>query len=109
VTSVTGRWRITEMDMWDREAIDLVQPGFFEFTDDGFGSVAGFARRSWRVSGKPAGAGALDVEQSRRTRDISSRTARHYASPPARAGERPVQSSLRAGWPFVDEGHGEHA
>ena len=41
MTSVTGRWRITEMDMWDREAIDLVQPGFFEFTDDGFGSVAG--------------------------------------------------------------------
>jgi hypothetical protein len=25
VTSVTGRWRITEMDMWDREAIDLVR------------------------------------------------------------------------------------
>src|SRR6266487_67552 len=25
VTSVTGQWRITEMDMWDREAIDLVQ------------------------------------------------------------------------------------
>ena len=27
------------MDVWDREAIDLVQPGFFEFTGDGFGSM----------------------------------------------------------------------
>ena len=39
MTSVTGRWRITEMDMWDREAIDLVQPGFIEFTGDGFGRL----------------------------------------------------------------------
>ena len=37
--SVTGRWRITEMDMWDREAIDLVRPGFIEFTGDGFGRL----------------------------------------------------------------------
>ncbi len=37
--SVTGRWRITEMDMWDREAIDLVQPGFIEFTGDGYGRL----------------------------------------------------------------------
>ena len=39
VKSVTGRWRITEMDVWDREAIDLVQPGFIEFTGDGFGCM----------------------------------------------------------------------
>ena len=25
--SITGRWRITEMDNWDQEAIDLVKPG----------------------------------------------------------------------------------
>lgn len=24
----TGRWRIVEMDNWDRDAIDLVRPGF---------------------------------------------------------------------------------
>jgi len=24
---LTGRWRIVEMDMWDRDAIDLVEPG----------------------------------------------------------------------------------
>ena len=28
-------WRITEMDNWDQEAVDLVQPGFIEFDEDG--------------------------------------------------------------------------
>jgi hypothetical protein len=35
--SITGRWRITETDMWDQDAIDLIQPGFIEFSDDGLG------------------------------------------------------------------------
>ena len=35
--SITGRWRITEMEMWDQDAVDLVQPGFMEFSDDGLG------------------------------------------------------------------------
>jgi hypothetical protein len=38
-TSVKGQWRITEMDNWDQEAVDLVQPGFIEFDDDGLGSL----------------------------------------------------------------------
>jgi len=37
--SITGRWRITEMDNWDQETIDLVQPGFIEFGEDGLGSL----------------------------------------------------------------------
>jgi hypothetical protein len=37
--SITGRWRITEMDNWDQEAIDLVKPGFIEFGEDGLGSL----------------------------------------------------------------------
>ena len=37
--SITGRWRITEMDNWDQEAVDLVQPGFIEFDDNGLGSL----------------------------------------------------------------------
>ena len=37
--SIIGRWRITEMDNWDQEAVDLVQPGFIEFDDDGLGSL----------------------------------------------------------------------
>ena len=27
------------MDNWDQEAIDLVQPGFIEFGEDGLGSL----------------------------------------------------------------------
>jgi hypothetical protein len=38
-TSVIGRWRITEMDNWDQEAVDLVQPGFIGFDDDGLGEL----------------------------------------------------------------------
>ena len=35
---VAGKWRIMDMDLWDREAIDLVGPAFIEFTVDGRGS-----------------------------------------------------------------------
>jgi len=28
-------WRITEMDLWDQEAIDLVEPAFIEFAGQG--------------------------------------------------------------------------
>ena len=38
-TSIIGRWRITEMDNWDQEAVDLVQPDFIEFDDDGLGGL----------------------------------------------------------------------
>jgi hypothetical protein len=36
---IIGRWRITEMDNWDQEAIDLVEPGFIEFDEDGLGGL----------------------------------------------------------------------
>jgi hypothetical protein len=29
-----GRWRIVQMSGWDRDAIDLVEPGFIEFAKD---------------------------------------------------------------------------
>jgi hypothetical protein len=32
---LTGRWRIVEMDMWDRDAIDLIEPGFIESAHQG--------------------------------------------------------------------------
>jgi hypothetical protein len=35
---VVGRWRITEMDLSDRDSIDLVGPAFIEITTDGHGS-----------------------------------------------------------------------
>ena len=35
VTSIAGKWRIAEMDLWDQEAIDLVGPAFIEFGGQG--------------------------------------------------------------------------
>lgn len=29
--SFSGKWRVTEMDAWDREAFDLLGPAFFSF------------------------------------------------------------------------------
>ena len=43
----TGRWRIVEMDLWYREAIDLVEPGFIEFAEDGTGQFGFIAARGW--------------------------------------------------------------
>ena len=31
---MTGRWRIVAMSGWGRDAIDLVEPGFIEFSED---------------------------------------------------------------------------
>jgi hypothetical protein len=36
---IIGRWRITEMDNWDQEAVNLVQPGFIEFDEDSLGGL----------------------------------------------------------------------
>lgn len=33
----TGSWRITEMELWDQDAVDLLGPGHFTFTDHRFG------------------------------------------------------------------------
>ncbi len=42
-----GKWKITEMELWDSDYIDLVEPGFISFDDAGhgefmFGVVNGF-------------------------------------------------------------------
>ena len=34
-THISGKWRITEMDLWDREAIDLLGPALIEFKGEG--------------------------------------------------------------------------
>jgi hypothetical protein len=44
---LTGRWRIVDMDTWDRNAIDLAGPGFIEFADDGTGQFGFVAARGW--------------------------------------------------------------
>jgi len=37
--TIEGRWRIVEMEVWDREALDLLGPAFIEIEADGHGSV----------------------------------------------------------------------
>ena len=39
MTRVTGRWQIVEMDLWDRDAIDLLGPAFIEIGADGVGAL----------------------------------------------------------------------
>jgi hypothetical protein len=34
---IVGRWRIVEMELWDQDFIDLIEPGYFEFGAEGFG------------------------------------------------------------------------
>lgn len=59
MTRLAGRWRITEMDMWDREAIDLIGPGFIEFAKNGTGQFrfiavhGGMDCRRTKHDGKP--------------------------------------------------------
>jgi len=45
--SLSGRWRIVEMDLWDAEAIDLVGPAFIEFGTNRTGSFRFIAVEGW--------------------------------------------------------------
>ena len=47
MTGLRGRWRIVDMDTWDRDAIDLAGPGFIEFTDDATGQFGFIAVQGW--------------------------------------------------------------
>lgn len=44
---LAGRWRIVEMSNWDRDAIDLVAPGFIEFGNNGAGELGFIAVSGW--------------------------------------------------------------
>jgi hypothetical protein len=39
---IAGRWRITEAELWDCDALDLVAPAFIEFVEDGSSGSFGF-------------------------------------------------------------------
>ena len=59
--SVTGKWRIVEMELWDREAIDLVGPASIEFRRDRTGPfrfVAVEGWMDWRPGGRDGHASA---------------------------------------------------
>jgi hypothetical protein len=45
--SLTGAWRIVEMDLWDPEAIDLLVPGCIQFGADGSGRFRFVAVQGW--------------------------------------------------------------
>lgn len=47
LADLTGRWRILQMDLWDRDALDLVGPAFIEFRPDHTGSFGLIAVRGW--------------------------------------------------------------
>ena len=44
---LTGKWRIEEMDLWDRDALDLVEPAFIEFRQDNTGSFGFIVVKGW--------------------------------------------------------------
>src|SRR5665213_2858077 len=50
--NLVGRWRILEMDLLDREAIELVGPGYLEFSQDGTGRF-GFIAVEGRADCRP--------------------------------------------------------
>lgn len=45
--TITGRWRIVEMELWDAETIHLVGPAFIEFGPDTSGSFQFVAVDGW--------------------------------------------------------------
>ena len=58
-----GRWRIEEMDLWDRDALDLVAPAFIEFRSDDTGQL--MDGLSGGGNRRPARAGVLLGRQRR--------------------------------------------
>jgi hypothetical protein len=45
--SVAARWRIVEMEVWDRATIDLLGPAFIEIRNDDQGSFRFIAVEGW--------------------------------------------------------------
>lgn len=60
--SFAGRWRIVEMDLWDREAIDLLGPAFIQFGRDRTGRFRFIAVDGWMDCRDAKRSGRLCVE-----------------------------------------------
>lgn len=60
---LTGRWRIVEMDLWDREDLEMVAPAFIEFRPDHTGSFGFIAVTGW-MDCRSAGIGRSGLEFS---------------------------------------------
>ncbi|GAB3401879.1 hypothetical protein [Flindersiella endophytica] len=61
MAGLIGRWRIVGMELFDPEDVDLVEPGFIEFTADGhgeFGFIAVRGAMDWRATDRDGRPGA---------------------------------------------------
>ena len=65
---LAGSWRIVEMDLWDRDAIDLVGPAFIDLGTDGTGTFRFIAVEGY-LDSRPWSTPAR--EDSRRNRNRS--------------------------------------
>ncbi len=61
---IAGNWRIVEMELWDRDTIDLVGPAFIEFRPDGTGHIRFIAVQGHLDHRSVRGAGLGKVEFS---------------------------------------------
>jgi hypothetical protein len=59
---LVGRWRIVEMDRWDRDAIELLGTGFFEINHDDTGRFGFIAVEGWMDCRPLHAAGGTGVE-----------------------------------------------
>ena len=39
MTTIVGKWRLLDMEQWDQDFIDLVEPGYISFKKDGTGEM----------------------------------------------------------------------
>ena len=62
--SLTGTWGIVEMDLWDREDIDLIGLGFIEFSKDRASQFRFIACPVTPASVTSSGSSAVLVEQT---------------------------------------------
>jgi hypothetical protein len=71
--SMTGAWRIVEMDLWDAEAIDLLGPGYIQFGADRTGRFRFIAVEAWMDchSGQRDGSPMRGVHLGRQRRERS--------------------------------------
>ena len=68
---LAGKWRITEMELWDADFLDLVQPAYISFDGEGSGEFAfgavqagDFTREGFDEMDPVRGEGDAEVEEN---------------------------------------------
>jgi hypothetical protein len=90
-----GSWRISDMQLWDTEVIELLGPGSFTFGDDRSGKFQFIAVRGWRddESSEASGRGWAIVEDNG---TLSGQIFFHQAGDSAFTAKRSPVGSRRA-------------